>query len=183
MGFHTLLEDRRLEERRRFEAMRLRQERSGVPIGSSSLIAARAAATAGLDPPSQRIGGVSSIRAPAVAPARAPTGMGLMPGLVPTRTWTTFAGGPVFTRFDGPGGTRISVTRKDGTIKVYRPYRPVVIPRRWNARSMGRVATALKRQQKMAIKIVQLAGGEATASKRTKQPTHAQILAASRTEH
>jgi len=117
-----------------------------------------------------------------LVPARAPTGagVGLFPGLVATRTWTTFPGGPMFTRFDGPGGTRISVTRKDGTIKTYRPHRPVVIPRKWNSRSMGRVATALKSQQKMAIKIVQLAGGEATAGKRAKQPTHAQILEAAK---
>ena len=73
------------------------------------------------------------------------------------RVWQTFPGGPVFARLsDG----HIAVQKKDGTIKHYRPYRPVVIPRRWNARSMGRVATALKRQRKMAQKIMKLTGGK-----------------------
>jgi len=70
--------------------------------------------------------------------------------------WQTFPGGPIFTRFaDG----HIEVPKKDGTIKHYRPYRPVVIPKKWNARSMSRVATALKRQRKTATKILQLTGG------------------------
>lgn len=72
------------------------------------------------------------------------------------RTWQTFPGGPVFARLaDG----HIAVQRKDGTIKHYRPYRPVVIPRKWNARAMGRVATALKRQRKTATKIMKMTGG------------------------
>ena len=72
------------------------------------------------------------------------------------RAWQTFPGGPVFQRFsDG----HIEVQRKDGTIKTFRPYRPVVIPRKWNARSMSRVATALKRQRKTATKILQITGG------------------------
>ena len=75
---------------------------------------------------------------------------------VVVRTWQTFAGGPVFQRFsDG----HIEVQKKDGTIKAFRPYRPVVIPRKWNARSMSRVATALKRQRKTATKILQITGG------------------------
>jgi len=75
---------------------------------------------------------------------------------VAIRQWQTFPGGPVFTRFqDG----HIEVGRKDGTIKHFRPYRPVVIPRKWDARSMRRVATALKRQRKTATKILQLTGG------------------------
>jgi len=72
------------------------------------------------------------------------------------RTWQTFPGGPVFARLaDG----HIAVQRKDGTIKHFRPYRPVVIPRKWNARSMSRVATALKRQRKTAVKIMKITGG------------------------
>ena len=72
------------------------------------------------------------------------------------RTWQTFPGGPVFARLaDG----HIAVQKKDGTIKHFRPYRPVVIPRKWNARSMQRVATALKRQRKVATKILQITGG------------------------
>ena len=75
---------------------------------------------------------------------------------VAVNQWQTFPGGPVFTRFaDG----HIEVQKKDGTIKHFRPYRPVVIPRKWNARSMSRVATALKRQRKIATKILQLTGG------------------------
>ena len=72
------------------------------------------------------------------------------------KTWQTFPGGPVFAKLaDG----HIAVQKKDGTIKHFRPYRPVVIPRRWNARSMGRVATALKRQRKTATKIMKMTGG------------------------
>jgi len=72
------------------------------------------------------------------------------------RTWQTFPGGPVFARLaDG----HIAVQKKDGTVKHFRPYRPVVIPRKWNARSMSRVATALKRQRKTATKIMQITGG------------------------
>ena len=70
--------------------------------------------------------------------------------------WQTFPGGPVFSRFaDG----HIEVTKKNGVVRHYRPYRPVVIPKKWDARAMRRVATALKRQRKTATKILQLTGG------------------------
>ncbi len=83
-------------------------------------------------------------------------GQELPPSHQVVRTWQTFPGGPVFARLaDG----HIAVQKKDGTIKHFRPYRPVVIPRKWNARSMGRVATALKRQRKTATKIMQITGG------------------------
>ena len=83
-------------------------------------------------------------------------GSELPPSHVVVRTWQTFPGGPVFARLaDG----HIAVQKKDGTIKHFRPYRPVVIPRKWNARSMSRVATALKRQRKTATKIMQITGG------------------------
>lgn len=83
-------------------------------------------------------------------------GQELPPSHVVVRTWQTFPGGPVFARLaDG----HIAVQKKDGTIKHFRPYRPVVIPRKWNARSMSRVATALKRQRKTATKIMQITGG------------------------
>jgi len=54
---------------------------------------------------------------------------------------------------------RIATRKKNGVIKSWRPYRPVVIPKKWNSRSMGRVATALRRQRKMAQEIVKLTGG------------------------
>ena len=83
-------------------------------------------------------------------------GRQLPPSHVIVKTWQTFAGGPIFARLaDG----HIAVQKKDGTIKHFRPYRPVVIPRKWNARSMSRVATALKRQRKTATKIMQITGG------------------------
>jgi len=83
-------------------------------------------------------------------------GQELPPSHQVVRTWQTFPGGPMFARLaDG----HIAVTKKDGTIKHYRPYRPVVIPKKWDARSMRRVATALKRQRKTATKIMQLTGG------------------------
>jgi len=83
-------------------------------------------------------------------------GQELPPSHQVVRVWQTFPGGPVFARLaDG----HIAVQKKDGTIKHFRPYRPVVIPRKWNARSMSRVATALKRQRKTATKIMQITGG------------------------
>jgi len=83
-------------------------------------------------------------------------GQELPPSHIVVRTWQTFPGGPIFARLaDG----HIAVQKKDGTIKHFRPYRPVVIPRKWNARSMSRVATALKRQRKTATKIMQITGG------------------------
>ena len=83
-------------------------------------------------------------------------GSELPPSHVVVKTWQTFPGGPVFAKLaDG----HIAVQKKDGTIKHFRPYRPVVIPRKWNARSMSRVATALKRQRKTATKIMQITGG------------------------
>jgi len=101
---------------------------------------------------------------PPEAPRRQPMPRGgslavggeLPPSHVVVRTWQTFPGGPIFARLaDG----HIAVQKKDGTIKHFRPYRPVVIPRKWNARSMSRVATALKRQRKTATKILQITGG------------------------
>lgn len=91
-------------------------------------------------------------------PRRGPLAVGqeLPPSHVVVRTWQTFPGGPVFARLaDG----HIAVQKKDGTIKHFRPYRPVVIPRKWNARSMSRVVAALKRQRKTAAKIMQITGG------------------------
>jgi len=83
-------------------------------------------------------------------------GQELPPSHIVVRVWQTFVGGPKFARMaDG----HIAVQKKDGTIKHFRPYRPVVIPRKWNARSMSRVATALKRQRKTATKIMQITGG------------------------
>lgn len=87
---------------------------------------------------------------------RLAVGQDIPPSHLVVRTWQTFPGGPVFARLaDG----HIAVQKKDGTIKHFRPYRPVVIPRKWNARSMARVATALKRQRKTATKIMQITGG------------------------
>jgi len=83
-------------------------------------------------------------------------GSELPPSHQVVKVWQTFEGGPVFARLaDG----HIAVQKKDGTIKHFRPYRPVVIPRKWNARSMSRVATALKRQRKTASKIMKMTGG------------------------
>lgn len=83
-------------------------------------------------------------------------GQELPPSHTIVNSWQTFPGGPVFYRLaDG----HIAVQKKNGTWKHFRPYRPVVIPRKWNARSMSRVATALKRQRKTATKIMQITGG------------------------
>jgi len=88
------------------------------------------------------------------------------------RTWQTFPGGPVFARLaDG----HIAVQKKDGTIKHFRPYRPVVIPRKWNARSMSRVATALKRQRKTATKILKITGGVPTKTIRVGGKSHRSV--------
>jgi len=88
------------------------------------------------------------------------------------RTWQTFPGGPIFARLaDG----HIAVQKKDGTIKHFRPYRPVVIPRKWNARSMSRVATALKRQRKTATKILRITGGLPTKTVRVGGKSHRSV--------
>jgi len=108
------------------------------------------ALTSGFDRPQAQLGGS---RMPSRTLA---VGQELPPSHIVVRTWQTFPGGPVFARLaDG----HIAVQKKDGTIKHFRPYRPVVIPRKWNARSMSRVATALKRQRKTATKIMQITGG------------------------
>jgi len=86
--------------------------------------------------------------------------------------WQTFPGGPVFSRFaDG----HIEVTKKNGTIRHYRPYRPVVIPKKWDARAMRRVATALKRQRKTATKILQLTGGVPTKKVKVSSREHRSV--------
>ena len=101
-------------------------------------------------------GGQGPRRRTPMARGRLAVGQELPPSHVVVRTWQTFPGGPVFARLaDG----HIAVQKKDGTIKHFRPYRPVVIPRKWNARSMSRVATALKRQRKTAVKIMKITGG------------------------
>lgn len=74
-------------------------------------------------------------------------------------SWTT--GTAVFYRLQNG---KIGTVKKNGVWKEWRPYKPVVIPRKWNARTMGRVATALKRQKKTAIDIVRMTGGTAKAS-------------------
>lgn len=63
---------------------------------------------------------------------------------------------------------KIGTVKRNGVWKEWRPYRPVVIPKRWNSRSMGRVRNALKRNQKVAIDIVKMSGGDASATKRAK---------------
>jgi len=99
-------------------------------------------------------------------------GQELPPSHQVVRTWQTFPGGPVFARLaDG----HIAVQKKDGTIKHFRPYRPVVIPRKWNARSMSRVATALKRQRKTATKILRITGGLPTKTVRVGGRPHRSV--------
>jgi len=60
---------------------------------------------------------------------------------------------------DGTKHGKIAAQRKDGSYHIYSPYRPVVIPKRWNSSSMGRVKTALKRQRKTALAIARMSGG------------------------
>lgn len=89
-------------------------------------------------------------------PRQLAVGEELPPAHVVVRTWQTFPGGPVFARLaDG----HIAVRKKDGTIKHYRPYRPVCIPKKFDAKAMRRVATALKRQRKAATAVMKLTGG------------------------
>ena len=100
--------------------------------------------------------GTSPRRKPVARAQQLAVGSEIPPSHQVVRTWQTFPGGPIFARLaDG----HIAVQKKDGTIKHFRPYRPVVIPRKWNARSMSRVATALKRQRRTATKIMQITGG------------------------
>lgn len=57
------------------------------------------------------------------------------------------------------------VLKKDGTIKRFRPPRPVCIPKKWDSRSMSRVMRRLGSHQKAAIKLVQMMGGSASKTK------------------
>lgn len=76
------------------------------------------------------------------------------PQVTQVGSWST--GTAVFYRLsDGKIGT----WKRNGVWKTWRPYRPVVIPKKWDSRAMSRVATALKRQRKTATKILQLTGG------------------------
>jgi hypothetical protein len=76
-------------------------------------------------------------------------------------TWNT--GTALFARLtDG----RIAVQKADGTIKTYRPYHPVVIPKKWKASSMRRVSRALKQQRKTANEIIRLTGGRVSQGTR-----------------
>lgn len=52
-----------------------------------------------------------------------------------------------------------AVEKKNGTIKTYRAYRPVCIPKKWNSSSMNRVARALKTQRKTATTVMRMTGG------------------------
>jgi len=100
----------------------------------------------------------------------------MMPGRILTHTWKTWAGptSPTFYRYDSPSGGRTRIVVQSGTtgkISSHSPYRPVSIPKRWNAKSMSRVERALKGQQKTAIRIIRLTGGEASATKRARVVT------------
>jgi len=57
------------------------------------------------------------------------------------------------------------VLKKDGTIKRFRPPRPVCIPKKWDSRSMSRVMRRLESHRKAAIKLVQMLGGTATKTR------------------
>lgn len=59
---------------------------------------------------------------------------------------------------------KIGTFKRNGVWKEWRPYKPVVVPKKWSSRSMARVATALKRQRKVAGKVMQLTGGYPGAS-------------------
>jgi len=59
------------------------------------------------------------------------------------------------------------VVRKDGTVKRFRPPRPVCIPKKWDSRSMSRVMRRLGSHQKSAIKLIQMLGGTATKTRHT----------------
>ena len=67
------------------------------------------------------------------------------------------------------------VLKKDGTIKRFRPPRPVVVPKNWNPRAMNRVMRRLGSHQKAAIKLVTMLGGSASktrSSRRQHSLTH-----------
>jgi hypothetical protein len=63
---------------------------------------------------------------------------------------------------------KVGTFKKNGVWKEWRPYRPVVVPKKWDAKSMGRVARALDRQKKTAVKIVNMSGGTATMGRSRK---------------
>ena len=86
------------------------------------------------------------------------------------KSWETHRGDPRTTMYLLENG-RVGTVKNNGVLKTWRPYHPVVIPKKWNATSMRRVERSLKRQQKTAMSIVRMAGGEASATKRAKVRT------------
>ena len=118
-------------------------------------------------------GGTQSMAHPSIGTgSRGSTGLqlgGTAPlGNTIVKTWNT--GTAQFAR-DASG--MHYVLKKDGTIKRFRPPRPVVVPKNWNARSMNRVMRRLESHRTAAIKLVTMLGGSASKT-RTSRRQHSQ---------
>lgn len=84
------------------------------------------------------------------------------PGSTIVKVWDTGTA-----RFARDASGMHYVLKKDGTIKRFRPPRPVCVPKKWDSRSMSRVMRRLGSHQKAAIKLVQMMGGSASKTKHT----------------
>lgn len=82
------------------------------------------------------------------------------PGSTIVKVWDTGTA-----RFARDASGMHYVLKKDGTIKRFRPPRPVCIPKKWDSRSMSRVMRRLESHRKAAIKLVQMLGGTATKTR------------------
>lgn len=82
------------------------------------------------------------------------------PGNVIVKVWDTGTA-----RFARDASGMHYVLKKDGTVKRFRPPRPVCIPKKWDSRSMSRVMRRLGSHQNAAIKLVKMMGGSASKTR------------------
>lgn len=138
--------------------------KTGAPLAKKALGAAKkVAGPAGLVGSGAAMAGAFGNGSGGNGVAPAMNGNGPSGASAPAIYWWT-TGTAVFYRLQNG---KIGTWKKNGVWKEWRPYKPVVIPRKWSSKAMGRVSRALKRQQKTAIDIVKMTGGDASKSRRS----------------
>lgn len=91
------------------------------------------------------------------------------PGTTIVKVWDTGTA-----RFARDAAGYHYVQKKDGSIKRFRPPRPVVVPKKWDARAMNRVMRRLASHQNAAMKLIKLMGGSASKTRSSRGMTAAQ---------
>jgi len=93
-------------------------------------------------------------------------------GRIVLRRWVA-NGRPFVMTSDANGKNKsIQVQRKDGSIKVYRPFRPIVIGKNLNVNSLSRLGTWMKRARKAFDKMERQVGGPAKRTKAAPKHSH-----------